>query len=305
MQLQTSRALVTATYSRRMELRLDSGAIVNARIKGKRLRTVCGDRVLAVPIPNEPDWMITEVLQRDNELSRPNNRGQIEVLAANIDLLVVIASDPPTPDWFIVDRYLGAAELMRVEAIVVFNKTDIASIDEAGAVALSDYARIGYKTVRCSAKSGENLEQLGNLLRNHTAIIVGQSGVGKSTIINKLAIDSAQRTATVSESTGEGRHTTVNSAMLELRSGGAVIDSPGVRDYAPPTMTNEDVIQGFREIEAAGDNCKFSNCRHLREPDCAVKTSVQAKTISARRYESYKRLHVLTDKLNVDRQGNR
>jgi len=305
MQEQTSRALVTATYSRRMELRLDSGAVVQARIKGKKLRSVCGDRVLAAPIPNEPDWIITEILQRDNELARPNSRGQIEVLAANIDLLVVIAADPPPPDWFIVDRYLSAAELMQVNAAIVFNKTDIASLDEAGERALSDYQQIGYRTVRCSAKSGENLQQLEDLLRDQTAIIVGQSGVGKSSIINELANDSAQRTAAVSRSTGEGRHTTVNSAMLELRNGGTVIDSPGVRDYAPPTMTAEDVIRGFREIEESGANCKFSNCRHLREPNCAVKSSVQANTISDRRYESYKRLQVLTEKLNLDRMGNR
>jgi len=305
MQALTSNALVTATYSRRMELRLDSGVVVAARIKGKKIRSVCGDRVLAEPIPNEPDWLITEVLPRDNELSRPNSRGQIDVLAANIDLLVVVASDPPPPDWFIVDRYLSAAELMRVDAIVVFNKTDIASLDETGAKALSDYERVGYKTVRCSAKTGENLERLETALRDHTAIIVGQSGVGKSTIINQLADNSQQRTAAVSESSGEGRHTTVNSAMLDLRCGGAVIDSPGVRDFAPPTITAADVIHGFREIEEAGANCKFANCRHLREPDCAVKSSVQAGAISERRYESYKRLHVLTDKLNADRHGDR
>ncbi len=298
-------AQVTATFSRRMELRLDNENVVVARIKGKKLRCVCGDRVLAEPIQNETDWLITEVLARDNELARPDSRGRIEVLAANLDFLIVVAANPPTPDWFVVDRYLSAAELMRIDAAVVFNKIDIGPLDDATMEALSDYERIGYKTIRCSAKTGENVRDIESLLYKRTAIIVGQSGVGKSSLINQLVEGSQQRIAAVSESTGEGRHTTVNSSMLELRNGGVVIDSPGVRDYAPPTMTIDDVIHGFREIDDTGSNCKFANCRHLREPDCAVKAALLDNKISERRYESYKRLQILTEKRTTERKGNR
>ena len=119
---------------------------------------------------------------------------------------------------------------------------------------------------------------------------MGQSGVGKSSIINKLISNAAQKTATISASTGEGKHTTVNSVMLDLPNGGAVIDSPGVRDYAPAIETADEVIRGFREISNAGQDCRFGNCNHLREPDCAVKRAVDAGDISPRRYESYKRL---------------
>ncbi len=298
-------ARVTATFSRRMELRLDNDNVVVARIKGKKLRCVCGDRVLAEPIQNETDWLITDVLPRDNELARPNSRGRIEVLAANLDFLVVVAANPPSPDWFVVDRYLSAAELMHIDAAVVFNKTDVGPLDNATVEALSDYEHIGYRTIRCSAKTGENVGDIENILNNRTAIIVGQSGVGKSSLINQLVEGSQQRTAAVSEATGEGRHTTVNSAMLELRNGGVVIDSPGVRDYAPPTMTIDDVIHGFREIEETGNNCKFANCRHLREPDCAVKAAVLDNKINERRYESYKRLQILTEKRSSEGRGNR
>ena len=120
-------ALVVTTFGRRVDIRLASGDRVAARVKGRQLRAVCGDRVRAEPIANESDWLITDILPRTNELTRPDSRGRKEVLAANITLLVCVAADPPKPDWFIVDRYLGAAELMNVDAAVVFNKLDIAT----------------------------------------------------------------------------------------------------------------------------------------------------------------------------------
>jgi len=292
-------ALVVATYSRRMGLRLRDGQEIDARIKGKRLRPVCGDRVEAEPIPNETDWLITRILDRDNELSRPNLRGKVEILAANIDRLLVMAAGTPQPDWEIVDRYLCAAEVMSVSAAVIYNKSDLpatSSLDEI----LADYVRIGYEVVRCSAKSGDNLESVCSLLSNGVSIIVGQSGVGKSSLINRLLGDEQQRTATISEKSGEGRHTTVNSAMLELPSGGAVIDSPGVRDYAP-ALQPDDVANGYREIAMTAQTCRFANCNHLREPACAVKLAVDDGSISKRRYDNYRHLLALTRKLSAKR----
>lgn len=289
--------LVVATFSRRMALRLSDDAQVMARVKGKRLHPVCGDHVEAEPISNEPEWLITRILPRRNELCRPNMRGKVEVLASNISFLVVVTADPPSPDWFIVDRYLCAAELMGVSAAVVFNKTDLAKPANSTNETLRDYERIGYRTLFCSAKAGSNLDALQDLLSGQTAIIVGQSGVGKSSLINRLAENAEQPTAAVSKGSGEGRHTTVNSMMLFVPNGGAVIDSPGVRDYAPSTGNAQDVIRGFPEIARFGADCKFANCRHLREPNCAVKAAIEAGDISARRYESYKRLLNLTRKL--------
>jgi len=291
-------AVVIATFSRRMRLQLEDGAEVEARIKGKKLKPVCGDRVVAVSIEDESDWLITEIVQRVNELTRPNMRGQTEVLAANVELLIVVAATSPQPDWFIVDRYLCAAESMHIRAAVVFNKTDVASKDEKIASALHDYARIGYPTLRCSAKANSNIDSIQAIVHGNTAIIVGQSGVGKSSIINRLLGGPEQRTAEVSNKTGEGKHTTVNSMMLTLPGGGVIIDSPGVRDYAPALQSATQVIQGFREIERAGHDCRFANCRHLREPGCAVKLAVEDGTISARRYESYRRLLALTERLD-------
>jgi ribosome biogenesis GTPase len=288
-------ALVVATYSRRMQLLLSDGGRVDARIKGKRLKPVCGDRVEAQPIPGEPDWLITAIGERRNQLTRPNLRGKVEVLAANIDRLIVMAAATPEPEWSIVDRYLCAAELIDTDAAVVFNKIDIPAANAFEEV-LDEYARIGYPALRCSAKTGHNVDAVAALLRDGVSIIVGQSGVGKSSLINRLLKDDRQRVAAVSDKSGEGRHTTVSSVMLQLPEGGAVIDSPGVRDYAPALQPDE-VVAGYREIAAAARDCRFANCRHLREPGCAVKAAVDDGTISKRRYDSYRHLLALTTKL--------
>ena len=292
-------ATVIATFSRRMTLRLADGSQVDARIKGKRLKPVCGDEVSAQPIENEDDWLITDIAKRQNELTRPNMRGQVEVLAANVDYLVVVAAAEPKPDWFIVDRYLCAAELMGVDAAVVYNKIDVRGDlpdDE-----LSTYAAIGYDVVTSSATDDVGTDEIRRLLADRCAIIVGQSGVGKSSLINCLLGSEEQRTASISDKSREGRHTTVNSAMISLPGGGSIIDSPGVRDYAPALESSAIASQGFREIREAAQDCQFSNCRHLREPRCAVKAAVETGTISARRYESYRRIIVLTEQLSAGR----
>ena len=291
-------ATVIATFSRRMRLRLAHDELVDAKIKGKRLTPVCGDRVTAEPIANESDWLITGIEERRNALTRPNLRGKVEVLAANIDCLVVVASLAPAPDWFIVDRYLCAAESMRVPALVVFNKVDLLEDDSQTEEALSVYAAIDYQTILCSALERKGIDELRAALHGNTAIIVGQSGVGKSSLINCLIPDAQQKTASISDKSREGKHTTVNSRMLDLPDGGYVIDSPGVRDYAPALQSVAEVERGFREIHDRGHDCRFHNCRHLQEPGCAVQDAVDARSISARRYESYKRTLRLTEDLN-------
>ncbi len=293
-------ATVIATYSRRMRLQFADGEQAFAKIKGKKLRPVCGDRVNAEAIPGEKDWLITSIKDRVNELTRPNMRGKTEVLAANLDLVVVVAAASPNPDWFIVDRYLCAAENMQAAAAVVYNKTDLGSAEQMNDV-LETYRQLSYPSIACSATMDDNLDPLAELLEKHTAIIVGQSGVGKSSLINRLSADFNLKTAAVSTKSGEGRHTTVNSTMMFLPNGGAVIDSPGVRDYAPALQTADQVIAGYRDVREFGGDCRFANCRHLREPDCAVKQAVDNGEIDSRRYESYRRTLALTEDINRER----
>lgn len=294
-------ALVIATFSRRMLLRLESGGDQYARVKGKRLKPVCGDRVCCEPIDNEADLLITEILPRDNELTRPDSRGRPEVLAANLSCVAVVVSAVPEPDWFVTDRYLCAAELMGVTGAVVFNKIDLAPPDEQSRAVLNEYRNIGYAVFECSAKKQIDLGPVNDFLASHTAILVGQSGVGKSSMINRLLGEARLKTGEISDSRGEGKHTTVNSAMLFLPGGGSVIDSPGVRDYAPAIEQPESVVYGFREISIAGQHCRFANCRHLQEPGCAVKDAVEDGQISDRRYRSYRRLLNLTRQFTEQR----
>ncbi len=291
---ETTSAVVTGAFGTRMRLRLADGRSVDARIKGRRLRPVCGDRVTAAALENESDWLITAIAPRDNELTRPNLRGRTEILAANLDYLAVVCANLPQPDWYVVDRYLCAAELMRIAACVVYNKVDDGEPDEEAGRELADYRAAGYVTVACSARTGLGLDALAAALAGHTAIITGQSGVGKSSLIAALTATEL-RTAEVSDSSGEGRHTTVNPVMLPLPGGGQVVDSPGVRDYAPYVDEPADVEFGFREIHALGGGCRFADCRHRREPDCEVKAALADGRLAARRYESYRRLLLLTE----------
>lgn len=291
---------VAAVFGTRLQLRFADGEERPGRLKGRRLKPVCGDRVVTEALPGEADWLVTDILARRNELTRPNVRGESEVLAANLDCLAVVTAATPKPDWFIVDRYLCAAELMRIDAAVVYNKADDGTVEAAAEGELDTYRSIGYPGIVCSARKGLNLGAVSAFIGARTAIIVGQSGVGKSTIINILT-KSEQRTAAVSESSGEGRHTTVSAAMLALPQGGFVVDSPGVRDYAPSITVAADVEFAFREVHRLATDCRFNNCRHRQEPHCAVKAAVADGSISERRYESYRRLLLLAEQQDRDR----
>ena len=289
-------ATIIETYSRRMRIRLDTNIEVDARIKGKKIKAVCGDIVTIEPISGEKDWLITEIMKRSNELTRPNKSGQKEVLAANLDALIIVSSVSPIPDWYIIDRYICAAEILGIQPIIVFNKTDLLDenikIDE-----LLEYKKLGLSVVNFSVKNNKDSKELLSLISDKCSIVVGQSGVGKSSIINKLVYSSEQRVGSISKS-GEGRHTTVNSVMKSIKSGGYLIDSPGVRDYMPALATPAEAQRGFREITEFSQFCRFSNCLHLREPKCAVKKAVEENLIDYRRYESYKRVVNLTSKLS-------
>lgn len=298
------RLRVTAAWGRRFRVQSDPGepdaVDAQARTKGKRLRPVCGDVVLATPLSGEADWLISQIMPRDNTLTRPDLRGQTETLAANVEVMAIVFTTLPAADFFMIDRYLCAAELMPCDAVLVYNKSDL------GAAPPSEcdvYRELGYPVCACSAADGTGIDGLRRTLGPRRTILVGQSGVGKSSLVNALAGTERQRVAAVSGASKEGRHTTVAAELITLPDGLRLIDSPGVRDYAPSIEALRDVAFGFREIAAAAERCKFANCQHRSEPGCAVKAAVADGDIDRRRYDSYRRLANLTRQL-AERRGN-
>ncbi|MFW2404468.1 MAG: ribosome small subunit-dependent GTPase A [Gammaproteobacteria bacterium] len=285
-------ALVTAAYGRRGRVETDTGETIRYLIKGRRLKVVCGDRVAWESDKQGHDAIVTDVLPRTNSLERmAPERPQPELLAANLTCVVVVCAPLPATDWHLIDRYLVAAELMHCTAILVDNKSDTvqAATSSERAAQIAAIEGLGYRCLTVSAATGDGIDALARRLVDEVAILVGQSGVGKSSLINRLVPDADIVVGDLSAATDEGTHTTTASAMHHLPGGGRLIDTPGVRDFVPAVDSARAQL-GFPEICALADECRFANCRHLREPDCAIKHAVANGTIDARRYETYKRL---------------
>jgi ribosome biogenesis GTPase len=290
---------VLASHGRQVTLESAEGERLSGKVSGRRLQVVCGDEVLWEPRENDADVVVTERLPRRCALTRTDSVGRTETLAANLSRLAVVLAPQPAPDFFIVDRYLAAAELMGIGAVLVLNKADL--LDDNGAPALRDalqvFSHIGYPVLECSAATGAGMAALQAQLRDHTTLFAGQSGAGKSSLANRLLPGLNAATAELSRGTDEGRHTTTVSTLHHLPGGGDLIDSPGVRDYAPAIELLGQPAHGFHEFEPLIGQCRFHDCRHLREPGCAVRAAVDSGQISARRYESYRRLVRLSEEL--------
>jgi ribosome biogenesis GTPase len=290
---------VVESYGRRVVVRRAGGESVACKLKRKNMDLVAGDDVRLGIAPGDDEWTVTERLPRRNVLRRSDSRGRSESLAANLDQLGVVVAPRPTCDPFVVDRYLAGARYAGIDALLVVNKQDLP--DEAGDLSFVEPLRaLGLPVLSVSARSGTGLEALIQQLKGRRSLLAGQSGVGKSSLLNALAGEAVRATGALSLGSGEGRHTTVSSAILSTP-WGEIADSPGVRDYAPPVVPLKDVQLGFAEIAARAHECRFLDCLHLREPQCAVQAAVESGAIDPRRYESYRRLLNLTRQLDEKR----
>ncbi len=280
---------VLASYGSHALVDCDDGKTRECSIKGKRFRPVAGDRV-QLEIGDDRQAVIENIEPRHSELARQSSAGRrSQVLAANLDLLAVVIAPEPWPEPGIVDRYLAAAEHLGLDAVIILNKTDLADMNEPEW--LGEFENLAYPVFRVSAENGTGLAQLSAHLARHTASLVGQSGVGKSTLLNRLMGEDVARTGEVSDKSGEGRHTTTTAYLHRLPGqAGGLIDSPGVRDFHLSAVPPEQVPGLFREIRDAGSDCRFNDCRHVNEPGCAVRAAVESGAISQRRYRSYLRL---------------
>jgi ribosome biogenesis GTPase len=289
---------VVASHGRDAVVAGLAGARVHCRLQSRRLSVVCGDRVGWLPASTEGGaGVIIEVLPRRNCLERIDARGEAEPVAANLSQLVAVLAPVPAPDLGLCDRYLAAAEWNGLSACIVANKCDLEGGDGALAAALGEYARVGYAVVRTSKRLAGGADALRETLAGETSVLVGQSGVGKSSLTNALVPGVEAAVAEVSRASETGRHTTSTATLYSLPSGGELIDSPGVRDFAPPLPPARAVAGGFREIAALADDCRFRDCLHRAEPGCAVAAARDAGTVSTRRLESYRNLLALAEQV--------
>jgi ribosome biogenesis GTPase len=298
----TGGGVVLASYGRGVLVQSDlamSGAplsetVLRCSLKGRKQRIVCGDRITWAYQPANDGASVESVEPRRNLIERIDLRGRAEPVAANIDRLAIVVAPEPAPDWFLVDRYWAGAQLKDIATLLVVNKLDLGL--EAVQAEIETYRSLGLPCMEMASQSGAGINELRAALTGSVTLLVGQSGVGKSSIVNALAPEAAAQTAELTRD-AEGRHTTTTARRYRLGPEAAIVDAPGVRDFAPPASIVRAAERGFVEIHGRSVDCRFNDCRHMEEPGCAVRTAVLAGRIAPRRYESYRRLVRLYEKL--------
>ncbi|MFP3873523.1 MAG: small ribosomal subunit biogenesis GTPase RsgA [Thiohalophilus sp.] len=281
---------VIASYGARLRVETDDGQQHECHCRKNAGPVVTGDRV-TLEI-GERDTVVTRRLPRHSALSRPDSRGKPRIIAANIDQLLIVIAPRPAFKEALIDRYLVAAELSRMTPVIVLNKTDLldGTTREEMKQRLATYEQIGYQVIPVSADLAHGLDQLRPVLRECSSIVVGQSGVGKSSLINGLLPGVDARVGDVSDATSKGTHTTTTAMLYHLPDhDGTIIDSPGIREFGLWQIRADEVALGFREFNDYREQCKFRNCLHRSEPGCAVREQVGHR-ISAQRYDSYLKL---------------
>ena len=291
--LATDAALVLASFGSRGVVELPDGSRRDCTFRRSVGRPLCGDRV-QVESADGVSLVVSAILPRNNEFVRAGPRGRKQAIAANLDQVLIVVAPHPEPSRDLVERYLVAVLSLGIRPVVVLNKAErlaTADLDKDSPLRrIDEYRELGYPFVQTSCKAAPGTAALLPLLEKQTSILVGQSGVGKSSLANALLPDLDLQTGALSRVTGKGTHTTTTTIMYALPCGGRLIDSPGVWEYGLWEMHQHELFAGFVDFQPFEGRCRFNDCSHRAEPGCAVRAAVEAGAIREWRYSSYLRL---------------
>lgn len=264
---------------------------------------VVGDEVVwqASKTPEQSYGVVLSVLPRHSELSRPDAYGHLKPMAANVDNLIITLAIEPEAHANLIDRYLAVAAITDLSPVIVMNKIDLLSPEQDAHYQQlkSVYTALNYRFIEVSVKKQQGLAELRAQLDGRTSIFVGQSGVGKSSILRHFLPEQSIKVGELSSSAAKGKHTTTRSNLYTFKEGGMCIDSPGIREFGLWHLTPDNITFGFSEINEAAQSCKFRNCQHRNEPGCAVKAALEKNTISHARFTSYQRILLSLDDVTM------
>ncbi|MFG1496795.1 small ribosomal subunit biogenesis GTPase RsgA [Saccharospirillum sp. HFRX-1] len=290
--------LVVSHYGVTTDVESDDGQRTRCHKRTNLPALVTGDVVLWQPDDNN-SGVITACQPRRSELGRPDSRGQMRPVAANVDRIIIVAAPSPRTPANLIDRYLVAAAHHDIHPIIVLNKIDC--LDQAPEMRdeLSEYQNLGYETHALSAQTEAGMAEIRQLVATGNSVFVGQSGVGKSSIIATLLPEEVIKVGDISEATGKGRHTTTTAKLYHIPGGGDLIDSPGIREFGLWHVDADSLLAGFPELANSAGQCKFRDCNHKSEPGCAVRQAVADGTLSQRRYESFLAIRDSLDEVSM------